>query len=227
MKNLITLAATALLALGAACGNAATGDDADDAAIAAPASLPSERIRTPSECTNPAREARTNPELMGVAVHTCPDVLTWTSAMRMFPRSVGANDASELGVEHLAEACEGRDSASACQDAIEQGLVEPTGDDRMPGALLGPAVECGLAESVADAGVSLTLETSGKKSFGEHSWSDVECMLDALETPQYVREHINTTRGLDGQQEDSWGDTRARWTYHASHGLNITFIAQP
>jgi galactose mutarotase-like enzyme len=48
------------------------------------------------------------------------------------------------------------------------------------------------------------------------------CVLDALDTPQHVQDHIDTTRALDGTQEDAWGDYQARWTYHPDNGMNIT-----
>jgi hypothetical protein len=49
-----------------------------------------------------------------------------------------------------------------------------------------------------------------------------DCALDALAIPERVLDHIGTTRALDGQQEDSWDDYQARWTYHPDHGVNLT-----
>ena len=55
------------------------------------------------------------------------------------------------------------------------------------------------------------------------------CVLDELETPPQVQEHIDTTRALDGTQEDSWGDYQARWTYppgqrDESHRVDGRFV---
>ena len=36
------------------------------------------------------------------------------------------------------------------------------------------------------------------------------------------RNHIESTRALDGTQEDSFGDYQARWTYHPDNGMNLT-----
>ena len=48
------------------------------------------------------------------------------------------------------------------------------------------------------------------------------CVLDALEAPTHVEEHMSTTRALDGTQEDGWDDYQARWTYHPDSGMNLT-----
>lgn len=48
------------------------------------------------------------------------------------------------------------------------------------------------------------------------------CVLDGLGTPTAVREHISSTRALDGQQTDQWGKYSARWTYHPDAGQNMT-----
>lgn len=85
---------------------------------------------------------------------------------------------------------------------------------------------CGAVpfDRVADAGASLTLDTNGKEDATGDDFSTVECVLDALAAPTFVREHITSTRALDGQQEDEWSGMRARWTYHPDDGLQITFI---
>ena len=40
--------------------------------------------------------------------------------------------------------------------------------------------------------------------------------------PDAVRQHVSTTRALDGQQTDSWTGYTARWTYHPDDGLQMT-----
>ena len=50
-----------------------------------------------------------------------------------------------------------------------------------------------------------------------------DCVLNALDVPTRVRDHINSTRALDGQQTETWDDLNARWTFHPDHGAGITF----
>ncbi len=62
------------------------------------------------------------------------------------------------------------------------------------------------------------------KGAGAVSHEDVNCVLGVLSAPGYVVSHIETTRALDGQQVDEWGEFAARWTYHPRQGLQITII---
>lgn len=84
---------------------------------------------------------------------------------------------------------------------------------------------CYVGGRVRDEGQSLTLEAKGKaQGLGSDTIEDVSCVLDATSAPDYVRQHINSTRALDGQQEDSWAGVKARWTYHPDTGLQITLV---
>ena len=49
-----------------------------------------------------------------------------------------------------------------------------------------------------------------------------DAVYGELKMPARVREHIATTRALDGQQTDEWDGYQARWTYHPDDGLQIT-----
>lgn len=51
-------------------------------------------------------------------------------------------------------------------------------------------------------------------------------MLEQLDAPDYVTQHIESTRALDGMQTDEWDDMKARWTYHPDDGLSLTLIDQ-
>lgn len=75
--------------------------------------------------------------------------------------------------------------------------------------------------------MSITLDTQGSEEGNttiHDEIEDVSCLLGELNAPDYVAEHINSTRALDGQQTDEWDDVEARWTYHPDDGLKITFI---
>lgn len=92
-------------------------------------------------------------------------------------------------------------------------------------ALLRAGEACYVGGRVHDKGRSLTLEADGEADgLGSDTIEDVSCVLDAISAPDYVRQNINSTRALDGQQEDSWAGVRARWTYHPDTGLQITLV---
>jgi hypothetical protein len=75
-----------------------------------------------------------------------------------------------------------------------------------------------------------TITISSAYDNGEYGMSEggllagivYDCVLDALAVPERVLDHIGTTRALDGQQEDSWDNYQARWTYHPDDGVNLT-----
>lgn len=73
-------------------------------------------------------------------------------------------------------------------------------------------------------GKSANLDTKGKEDFNGDDMEDVRCFLRELGAPDYVADHIGSTRALDGQQTDEWDDIEARWSYHPNDGLDITFI---
>jgi len=50
-------------------------------------------------------------------------------------------------------------------------------------------------------------------------------VFDHLGVPDAVRQHVATTRALDGQQTDSWTGYSARWTFHPDNGLQMTIRA--
>jgi hypothetical protein len=76
---------------------------------------------------------------------------------------------------------------------------------------------------VEDAGHTLIMTVGGD---GGMSSDTMTCVFNSLNIPASVREHIGTTRALDGQQTDTWDDFTARWTYHPKDGLRMT-IQEP
>ena len=116
--------------------------------------------------------------------------------------------------------------AGCGQSGAEPADSSPTASESPKSRLSSIPTTCGAVpfDRVADAGASLTLNTEGEDDSSGDDFSSVECVLDALKAPSFVREHITSTRALDGQQEDEWSGLRARWTYHPDAGLEITFI---
>lgn len=74
---------------------------------------------------------------------------------------------------------------------------------------------------VEDNGQTLVLTVGGAYM----STSTADCVFTKLSVPDAVRQHVATTRALDGQQTDSWSGYTARWTYHPDDGLQMTIRA--
>lgn len=86
---------------------------------------------------------------------------------------------------------------------------------------------CMRGHITQDDGKSITLDTKGPNEGLDKvhdDLDDVSCILTGLDTPDHVAQHINSTRALDGQQTDTWGNYEARWIYHPDDGLQITVI---
>lgn len=84
---------------------------------------------------------------------------------------------------------------------------------------------CEVAGDVLrDDGRSMMLDTMGEDDDAGDGIEVVACVLTELDTPDYVIDHIDSTRALDGQQTDEWDDIEARWTYHPDVGMKLTLI---
>lgn len=98
-------------------------------------------------------------------------------------------------------------------------------------AIESAAEECEQTLSVADDGKTIRLHVWGDDVtnpdiFTHASMESMTCILDELETPTAVRDHMGQTRALDGQQTDEWGSFTARWTYHPDEGIQLTIREQ-
>ncbi|MBX6751589.1 MAG: hypothetical protein IRY85_18345 [Micromonosporaceae bacterium] len=95
------------------------------------------------------------------------------------------------------------------------------------GASAGPTLQeahqaCGSRGDLSDGGRTLYLDMKGEDfGSGTLTWSQVQCYLTALQAPEYVLRHMQSTRALDGRQSDTWGNFDASWTYHPDHGLDV------
>ena len=73
---------------------------------------------------------------------------------------------------------------------------------------------------VSSDGTSMEMTTSGKKEPGM-SVRTLGCLLEELDAPTSLKQRMESTRGIDGTQEEKWGSYRATWTYHPDHGLHV------
>lgn len=83
--------------------------------------------------------------------------------------------------------------------------------------------DCGVVAGyqIGDAGKTVDI-TVGSAYMNE---TTAACLFDKIAMPDAVRDHIASTRALDGQQTDQWAGYTARWTYHPDAGLKMTIRA--
>lgn len=74
---------------------------------------------------------------------------------------------------------------------------------------------------LADGDQTLVIDTINEAGAGGVPEFSLVCVLNHLEAPTAVREHMSSTRALDGRQTDSWGDFTAAWTYHPNDGVDL------
>lgn len=174
-------------------------------------SLPEERPEPNEMCGIDTKSASRQPEVLDLSLYSCGSVAEWLSGMQKAGQQVDT-------VESLAETCLGQDSAPVCAGAIEEELIESTGNGGL-GRLTAAAEWCGAADGIADEGGSLSVTAEGSDAV-----VTPECLLAKLQAPAYVSEHLGSTRALDGQQTDEWKGLEARWTYHPDNGTNMIII---
>ena len=97
----------------------------------------------------------------------------------------------------------------------------------MSSAFTSCASQFGSGDSLTTGDAGQTLVVDGSPQGADIA--SIECVLGALDTPQYVIAQMNETRALDGTQRGSWtaqGATiTASWTFHPDNGLDIVFHA--
>ncbi|GIE96260.1 hypothetical protein [Paractinoplanes rishiriensis] len=80
--------------------------------------------------------------------------------------------------------------------------------------------------SVADGGRTLTVDVKGEEDFVGTTTGTLDCVLQFLESPAAVTQHIYQTRALDGRQQNTWQTYAASWSYHPDSGLNLIVQAK-
>ncbi|KRC59153.1 hypothetical protein ASE14_15355 [Agromyces sp. Root81] len=107
----------------------------------------------------------------------------------------------------------------------EKTAAEKAEADRL--AVFGDAVKrCGLHGKVeiADNGGTLIVDGAGEDlGSGEVDFGELDCIIDAVDTPTSVSSKMYETRSLDGRQEGEWDGVKASWSYHPDDGLDIIF----
>lgn len=95
-----------------------------------------------------------------------------------------------------------------------------------PSAIESAAATCSAASNVQDDGSAISFDTKGDEDLGGDTITEVVCVLSALDIPQHIISHMDSTRALDGQQTDDWKGFTARWSYHPNTGMRLTVVAE-
>ena len=88
-------------------------------------------------------------------------------------------------------------------------------------------LDCGLIKgsdgvTLGDEETSLVLDTGESSGISGATAEATECVLRGLGMPDSTWNKIETTRALDGRQDDDWDGYSVSWTYHPDDGLNVT-----
>lgn len=75
--------------------------------------------------------------------------------------------------------------------------------------------------TLRDNGKTLIIDTQGEEDLGGVAVGTLVCVMEYLQAPAAVTEHMDSTRALDGRQTDSWGSFTAGWTYHPDAGVDM------
>lgn len=78
-----------------------------------------------------------------------------------------------------------------------------------------------ISAKLGDDGRSLSLDGQGEEDLNGLAWSDIQCVLKAVNVPDYVQEQMKSTRALDGTQRESWDNFSVSWSYHPNTGMNV------
>lgn len=94
---------------------------------------------------------------------------------------------------------------------LEQAYEECVGDDLFTFGI-----------SIDDDGRGMFLDMEGDEDILGASYSDILCVLEAVDTPSSVLSQMDNTNSLMGIQNASWDGLTASWSYHPDRGLDIS-----
>jgi len=89
---------------------------------------------------------------------------------------------------------------------------------------------CGLRDDsdteIGDGGYSLTVNNKGKDDVDGIDYTDLSCLIGALNAPTSVSSHMEQTTSMDGRQTESWDVYEASWSYHPDRGMDAVFTIE-
>jgi pyruvate/2-oxoglutarate dehydrogenase complex dihydrolipoamide acyltransferase (E2) component len=119
-------------------------------------------------------------------------------------------------------------TTSAVNDANAKAAVAAAAkaEAEKPRPLKAAFTSCKLSSSagadLGDGETSLSLDGRGEEDYSGAPMSDINCALDAINVPDFVRAQMDKTRALDGVQTETWDNITAKWSYHPNSGFNVS-----
>jgi hypothetical protein len=77
---------------------------------------------------------------------------------------------------------------------------------------------------LGDGDHSLSLDGQGEKDYSGLPMQKIDCVLNNIHVPDFIRAEMGKTRALDGTQRESWDNFSVSWTYHPDDGLNVGLV---
>lgn len=116
-------------------------------------------------------------------------------------------------------------SAIAEANTKSEAAAAAKAEAEKPRPLKNAATDCAITKSkgakLGDNETSLSLDGMGNKDSYGLSMTAINCVLDSVKVPDFVRAQMDKTRALDGTQRESWGNLSATWSYHPDSGFNV------
>lgn len=77
--------------------------------------------------------------------------------------------------------------------------------------------------SILDNGKTLVIDMMGEDEYVGASYTDVICVISAVNTPGYIVSQMQNTRAMDGMQSAEYDGISVQWNYHPDSGLDVTY----
>jgi hypothetical protein len=97
-------------------------------------------------------------------------------------------------------------------------------DGRLTDAVASCGLEVASGITFAEDGQSLVFDGKGEEDYTGGLYTDVQCLLEALEAPSTVWAQMLKTSSNDGQQEFDFDGINVSWSYHPDSGLDTNFV---
>ena len=96
-------------------------------------------------------------------------------------------------------------------------------DSRLSDAIASCGYEDSSGVTLAEDGQTLLFDGRGDEDYFGADFSDVECLLTALEAPSTIYQQMLRTSSLMGLQNANWDGISVSWSYHPNSSLFATF----
>ncbi|MFF2244273.1 hypothetical protein ACFVTM_08860 [Arthrobacter sp. NPDC058130] len=123
-------------------------------------------------------------------------------------------------------------SISAINDANAKAAAKAEADAQAAASKIRPLKEAAAGcdiigetgAKLGDGDHSLALDSKGNEDYAGLPMEKIDCVLNNLHVPDFIRAEMGKTRALDGTQRESWDKFSVSWTYHPDEGLTIGLV---